>query len=124
MNPTEKVVYNELRKAGFRVLRGGWPDFLAVAGGSLVRAVEVKFEADKVRPQQQEMHDAFSQYLGLDVEVIHFRNENDYPIETRLEREADPRCAFCGKHIGSTEALRSGTTAHGMACPNERWTQI
>ena len=59
MNPTEGELRALLEANGYKVLRSGWPDFLAIPpdGGQSI-AVEVKSGSDTVRKHQQAMHEA------------------------------------------------------------------
>lgn len=60
MTAAEKRVAYDLRKAGWRVLKRGWPDFLCIRSffgdEPEIVAVEVKSPKDKVTLAQQRMH--------------------------------------------------------------------
>ena len=61
MNPAEQVVRSHLERQGFRILRNGWPDFLALrktTAGWEVMAVEVKNGKDEISEAQGKMHRA------------------------------------------------------------------
>jgi VRR-NUC domain len=66
VNVSEEQVATEYREMGYEVLRGGWPDLMAVRDGSVV-LIEVKTEDDVVRPHQKQMHDVLE---GLGFPVI------------------------------------------------------
>jgi hypothetical protein len=53
----EQVIYDRLIARGYRILRNGWPDFLAIATNGTIYGVEVKRHlADRLRPEQEQMH--------------------------------------------------------------------
>jgi hypothetical protein len=63
----ENAVQNDLVEKGYRVLRAGWPDFLAIRGKSVV-FVECKFAQARLSKRQAEMHAALAG-LGFTVET-------------------------------------------------------
>lgn len=72
MTPFEAVVAQDLIAQGYTVLTSGWPDFCVVkqAGESTeVRFIEVKGLGDKLRANQQKIHNIL-RILGFEVEVI------------------------------------------------------
>lgn len=88
MNETEKRVFNKLEKH-FRVLRNGWPDFLC-GNSQGICGVEVKHN-DKVRPNQQEMHDLLRRG-GVPTYVVRlsdFRRGFPNEIQTNFSSRCD-----------------------------------
>jgi len=69
MNKNEQRIYDALRKDGYEVFRGGWPDFLTIKDG-VVRLIELKTPFDKISARQAKMHEALKRGLGLDVEIM------------------------------------------------------
>jgi len=57
---SEKDVRDALNRAGYTVLRNGWPDFL-VCGPDGIFAVEVKTGKDKLSREQEAIHKALEQ---------------------------------------------------------------
>jgi hypothetical protein len=68
LNPHEQAVADELRADGWKVLRNGWPDFLATRGDE-VRLIEVKSPGDSLRVEQKRLHRAL-RTLGIEVELV------------------------------------------------------
>jgi hypothetical protein len=70
-NPSERVVYDHLRSLGYRVLKRGWPDFLAyrVHPTFDLRFVEVKPPGLYLKPIQRQMANPLSKVSGIDVEL-------------------------------------------------------
>ena len=71
MIKNEIQAIQEYEKRGYRVLKNGWPDFLAyreIDGKLEVVAVEVKAGTDTVKPEQRENHKILHQ-LGIPVDV-------------------------------------------------------
>jgi hypothetical protein len=64
----EKVALQTLKSEGWKVLKGGWPDFICVRGKK-VKAVEVKSPWDRMRQSQIENHSILRR-AGLRVEVM------------------------------------------------------
>jgi Holliday junction resolvase len=56
-NYSEEKIRKQYEAKGFTVLRGGWPDFLAIKDGQVI-GIEVKSGNDKLRPAQEKMHKA------------------------------------------------------------------
>lgn len=69
MTESENIVYNALVNDGWKVLRGGWPDFLAEKDGEL-RFIEVKSASSpNLSSGQQEMHEMLSKH-GFTTRVL------------------------------------------------------
>lgn len=74
MNKNERRVAEKLRRDGWIVVRGGWPDFMCISpnpsgGKPLAKAVEVKTTTAKtVRPNQKRMHKALA-LAGIRTEI-------------------------------------------------------
>lgn len=68
LKSSERVVYNSLLQNGYDVLRGGWPDFLAVKGREIIM-VEVKSKNDRLSGTQRIMHETLRK-LGARVDVV------------------------------------------------------
>jgi hypothetical protein len=66
-NPRERAVYVSLKKEGYEVYRGGWPDFLAVKDDEPL-FVEVKSLSDRLNDDQIMMSTALMT-LGFEFEV-------------------------------------------------------
>jgi hypothetical protein len=81
MNANETIVYDQLHRRGFTVLRGGWPDFLALKDGSGL-GVEVKIQHATLTRSQQAMKSALAG-LGLPVLVV---RSWEHPGDDELER--------------------------------------
>ncbi len=69
LNDAEIKVAQNLEAEGYRVLKRGWPDFLAVKNGK-VRFIEVKKQGQRLKKQQEEVK-AILKLLGIEVEVIY-----------------------------------------------------
>ena len=67
MNGPEKLVANRLRRQGWSVVRGGWPDFICTRAGE-VKAVEVK-QSNDIQSHQKKNHAALRS-AGILVEVV------------------------------------------------------
>jgi hypothetical protein len=70
LNYTEALVYLDLVADGYEVLRGGWPDLLAVRDDALL-GVEVKLRGDDLSGRQIAMHSTLRKH-GFPVEVRHY----------------------------------------------------
>jgi hypothetical protein len=57
LTESELRVRDWLRRSGFRVLRNGWPDFLAIKANSIM-TVEVKSGIDRISAEQFQMQSA------------------------------------------------------------------
>jgi hypothetical protein len=57
LTPEEYKIRKQYEDQGFTVLRGGWPDFLAIKDGQVI-GVEVKAGSDKLSKAQEAMHKA------------------------------------------------------------------
>lgn len=68
---SEALVYLDLVSEGYEVLRGGWPDLLALREDAHM-GVEVKHGGDKLNDKQVAMHGAL-QRIGFPVEVRHYK---------------------------------------------------
>lgn len=71
-NKAEKAIREMLEKAGFIVLREGWPDFCVfqeTADGLAMFLVEVKTGIDKLNPSQKLMHKILMR-VGIPVYVL------------------------------------------------------
>lgn len=69
MNQKEQRCFEALTRAGYIVLRRGWPDFLVVSPDRLRGfAIEFKADGDRLSREQEQMHAVLSQ-LGLLVRV-------------------------------------------------------
>jgi hypothetical protein len=83
MNSREKRVKQRYERNGWTILRGGWPDFLAIrdsADGQVEHmGIEVKSHNNRLSACQEKMHEAL-QKIGVKVSI-------DYSI--RSERKAD-----------------------------------
>ncbi len=67
-NAAEVRVLGQLEDQGYRVLKRGWPDFIAIRGDE-VRLIEVKpGHQSQLGPRQQEVADALAK-LGVTVEL-------------------------------------------------------
>jgi VRR-NUC domain/Helix-turn-helix domain len=90
----ERVIQEELKKAGYTVYRHGWPDFLAIEGGRARGfGVEVKAGNDKVSRWQEQMHEALRS-LGLPVYVVHvddLNRPNWFELRSHGFRTPEPR---------------------------------
>jgi len=72
MNACERAVFEDLRREGYSVLRGSWPDLLCVrtlAGKREVCCIEVKSKTDRLTPKQNEVHKILAA-VGIPVRVI------------------------------------------------------
>ena len=100
VNNFEQRVYDHLKSEGFDVLRSGYPDFMVQRNGrySGVCAIEVKQGTDKVRPNQEIMHDMFKD-AGIPVYVI--RPEDLYGEDNTNIRNPKPKFRF-KKIVGVT----------------------
>lgn len=68
-NPAEISVCETLEHQGWRVMKSGWPDFLAVKDGK-VRFIEVKpHQSCGLSRRQREVAEVLAS-LGIDVELI------------------------------------------------------
>lgn len=81
MNRYEQIVKRRFESTGWKVLNGGWPDFLCIKGGE-VRLVEVKGPTDLMRPSQVELHRALHDAFGLSTYTYRFQFNSPVPIET------------------------------------------
>lgn len=54
-NYAERKIALEYAAKGYSVIRGGWPDFLAIRGDEVV-GIEVKSDDDPLSPDQKVMH--------------------------------------------------------------------
>ena len=90
VNNFEQKVYDHLKSEGFDVLRSGYPDFMVQRNGrySGVCAIEVKQGSDKVRPNQEIMHNMFKD-AGIPVYVI--RPEDLYEKDNTNIRNPKPK---------------------------------
>ena len=100
VNNFEQKVYDHLKREGFDVLRSGYPDFMVQRNGrySGICAVEVKQGADKVRLNQEIMHNMFKD-AGIPVYVI--RPEDLYGEDNANIRNPKPKFRF-KKIVGVT----------------------
>ena len=100
VNNFEQKVYDHLKSEGFDVLRSGYPDFMVQRNGrySGVCAIEVKQGTDKVRPNQEIMHNMFKD-AGIPVYVI--RPEDLYGEDNTNIRNPKPKFRF-KKIVGVT----------------------
>lgn len=80
LNPSEKIAHGALCRAGFEVLRNGWPDFLATRDNDIL-AVEVKAGPDRVSTAQHAMHQALER-AGIPVVVVHDPTREWRPTHT------------------------------------------
>ena len=95
MNEWEKLVRAHFEQAGYRMLRGGWPDFLAVRGAERF-GVEVKRQHDDLRPAQIEMR-AVLVDLGLAVKVV--RPEDLASIAREVSGQRGRSSSAIGKRV-------------------------
>lgn len=77
LRPAEQTVYDMLRAEGWRVLKGGWPDFLAERGGS-IRFIEVKNSNDRVGVAQKRILRSLRR-IGIEVEVVKLGENGECP---------------------------------------------
>lgn len=66
---SESKVKAALESEGWYVLKGGWPDFLAVKGDK-IRLIEVKDGVQTLSPLQLKMKRLIEQYLKVYVEIV------------------------------------------------------
>lgn len=105
MNANEQAFVERLESDGWTVLRNGWPDFLCVKGKH-VKAIELKYNTDTVRPNQTENHQAL-RLAGLTVEVKRITNgacEGEQQVRLRTVpvdtvRQAKSNAALLGKSL-------------------------
>jgi hypothetical protein len=71
VNETEKIIHAYLGGSSGRVLRVGWPDFLAVGPDGRPFAVEVKDYPDRLSDAQIEAHKVLES-AGLPVVTVYF----------------------------------------------------
>jgi len=96
MNGSEIHVATLYRNAGWKMLRNGWPDYLAtrtVAGRFEARGVEVKGPSDDLRFEQKEMHEALAR-SGMAVDVVKVDaagDVNGFGLVTKWERPRSKR---------------------------------
>jgi len=84
MNQLEERFCRALQRAGYTVLRQGWPDFLVIdRDGVRAYALEVKADGDDLSREQTAMHDALRR-LGLTVAIV--RGPDLLEIEARKGR--------------------------------------
>jgi len=100
MRASERAVSEGLKRKGFTVLRGGWPDFLAFVrredGSLVITAVEVKEETGRLSQKQREMRRILGEY-GIPVSVVRMINVGDEVI-CQVEGPVHPRIGQRWKH--------------------------
>lgn len=91
MNENERYAHDGLLRAGYRVLRNGWPDFLVVKDEEQIFAIEWKEFGDKVRPDQEAMHTVLERagiatlVTGSLDEALRFRPPSAYEVQLAQE---------------------------------------
>ena len=70
LNKAEVRIAQKLEAEGYRVIKKGWPDFVAVKNGN-IRFIEVKRSRNQtLKKHQQEMREIL-QAFGIEVEVMY-----------------------------------------------------
>ena len=70
VNTAEVAVAKKMEADGYRLLKRGWPDFIAVKGQD-IRFIEVKSNRNqKLKEHQQEVLEIL-QTFGIEVEVLY-----------------------------------------------------
>jgi len=88
VNVGESVIRTQLEQRGFTVLRGGWPDFLALKDGHGL-GVEVKGYGDSLSRTQRAMGRALGE-LGLPVLVVRSWEDRENDEVERLLASSAP----------------------------------